>query len=99
MPQLLHRLMILCLREDNLREHARANLVGLCREKLQAAEAKVRGLVQDKNNALVEKGNLERELKQLKATTGRLTKVRISFSKSHKQNGDIPQPHTDMTCI
>ena len=46
-----------------------------CREKLQSAEAKVRGLVQDKAAAVAEKGNLERELKSLKSTTGQLTKV------------------------
>ena len=45
------------------------------REKLQAAEAKCRGLVQEKNQAVQEKGNFEREIKQLRGTTGRLTKV------------------------
>jgi len=55
----------------------------LCREKLQAAEAKVRGLVQDKNSALQEKGNLERELKQLRGTTGRLTKVSLYPSTAY----------------
>lgn len=52
----------------------------VCRDKLQAAESKVRGLVQEKNDALVEKAALERELKQLKGTAGRLTKVRPALS-------------------
>lgn len=35
----------------------------------------MRSLVQEKNTVLQEKGNLEREVKQLRGTTGRLTKV------------------------
>lgn len=48
------------------------------REKIQTAEAKCRGLVQEKNQAVQEKGNFEREVKQLRGTTGRLTKVRAT---------------------
>ena len=45
------------------------------REKLSAAEQKLRGAVQDKQLAVTEKAALEREVKTLKGQAGKLTKV------------------------
>ena len=47
----------------------------LCREKVQALEAKLRGTLQDKANTQMEKAALERELKGLRNQAGKLTKV------------------------
>ncbi len=47
----------------------------LCREKVQALEAKLRGAMQDKANTQMEKAALERELKGLRNQAGKLTKV------------------------
>ena len=45
------------------------------REKVQALEAKLRGVTQDKANVSMEKAALERELKALRSQAGKLTKV------------------------
>ena len=49
--------------------------LALCREKVQALEAKLRGAMQDKANTQMEKAALERELKGLRNQAGKLTKV------------------------
>ena len=46
--------------------------------------------MEDKNSALQEKGNLARELKQLRGTTGRLTKVTCSDSTCTFEGKDQP---------
>ena len=58
------------------------NLGLICREKLQAAEADVRRLVEEKESALQGKRILEEELRQLQGTTGRLTEVN-QIAKNH----------------
>ena len=55
-----------------------ANNAVCAREKLGAAEQKLRGAVQDKQLAVTEKAALEREVKTLKAQAGKLTKVATS---------------------
>ena len=51
------------------------------REKLSAAEQKLRGAVQDKQHAVTEKAALEREVKTLKGQAGKLTKVFLFISR------------------
>ena len=65
------------------------NLFHCCREKLAAAEAKVRALVQEKNNIVAERGNVERELKALKATSAKLVKATSSCQMPRSYNHKI----------